>query len=946
MSTSQHHRARARRVALLSATAALFGGAAFAQQPPQADTQVEEVVITGSRITGFAAPTPLTVIGADELQRVAPLQVSEALTQMPQFRATGTSSSAATYANLRAIGQQRTLLLVDGRRHVPTFSDGTVDLSLIPTAMISRTEVVTGGASASWGSDAVAGVVNLVFDDKLQGFKGVVQGGASKYGDAENYSASVAYGTRYFNDRGYLLIGAEYAFDDGIRGLQPPNISRPWAGRGFIGNVNFAGASGPGAGMPGRLYDEDTRRADVSDGGLITYGPLRGINFLGGGATSQFGFGFVPATATAFATGMIGGTDNYADVATPGGDARYPLERYSFVVHSKFDVTDSFQVFGEAAYEHSLSAGYTNPIRNNGAVSGAQPTCTATVLASALGSINVNINNPFLPGSVVTAMQNRNITCFSMGRTFRDDSMGEMRFNDGSPFVTRVVLGYDAALPWGDWTTDGYVQYGAARYQNRRIGNMNVAKFRNAIDAVRVGSNNVCRINADVSTTNDDPACVAVDLFGPNSVTPAMAAYFTGTAALNSDTYQTVASLNADGELLQGWAGPIKAATGVEYRKEHIFTKVDAISQASGWQTGNRKDIAGEYDVREVYGELAIPLAADQPRLKDVSLNLAGRYTDYSSSGGVTTWKAGLNWSFNDQLRLRATQSRDIRAGNLGELFTATSTTTTNVQDPRNAAVLPALITTTGNPDLSPEEADTFTAGLVWSPAFAPKLRLSADYYSIDIAGVIATIQPQQVVDRCYRDNIPEFCAQVTTNAAGSVITGVQVGFENLDSLETAGWDFEAAYSFEAAPLPGQFSTRLLASYVKELATTVSSNATTTNPAGQYTNPHWTVFGDLSWGNGPWDVATEVRWFQGGTIDNTRIYAAKTAIGSNINSTSSTYYTNLTVQYALPSDGDHEYELFARINNLFNRAPPFPSVGGGIFDEIGRAYRVGVRFRY
>ncbi len=965
--------ARLRTLLLVSAATSLMGGAALAQDQAQ-DDNIEELVITASRVSGFTAPTPLTVIGEAEIERVAPAQVTEILQQMPAFRVSGQSSTAATYANLRAIGAQRTLLLVDGRRHVPTFSDGTVDLSLIPTAMVGRTEVVTGGASASWGSDAVAGVVNLIFKDDLDGLEGVVQGGISKYSDAENYSASLAYGTRFSGDKGYLLIGAEYARDLGIRGLQPPNLSRPWAGRGFVGNIAFSTAAttstgapinpnNPGRGQPGRLYDANTQRADVSDGGLVTIGPLRGTNFITSTTTAPFQFGFVPAicptsvvnptpsttNCTSYATGMIGGPQ-YGDVATPGGDARYPLERYSLALHSTFDVSENLSLLGEVSYEHSLSEGRTNPIRNNGAVSGALPTCTTNTMPSSLGSINININNPFLPASVRTAMQQANVVCIAMGRTFRDDTMGEMRTADGSPNVGRGVLGFDAKLPWGGWTSNGYVQYGAARYQARRIGNMNVARFRNGLDSViTTGGQIACRINTDAVTTNDDPTCVPINVFGPNSITQQMADSFLGTAALDSDTKQTVAAVEADGEFLATWAGPIGAAIGVEYRKEELETRVDAISQATGWQTGNRRAIAGEYHVREAFAELAVPLAKEATLAKELSLNLAGRLTDYSTSGEVTTWKAGLNWELNDSLRLRATQSRDIRAGNLGELFTATATATANVQDPRTAASLPALITTTGNRNLSPEEADTFTAGVVFTPSSVAGLRLSADYYSIKIDGVIATISAQQVVNFCLRDNVTSFCPQVTQGPTGA-ITGVTIGFENLDEFKTSGWDFEAAYNFEGAALPwkvpGDFYTRVLASYVKELASTASATAVTLDPVGQFTNPKWTVFSTLGWRSGPWDVSGEVRWFEGGAIDNQRIEGEISALGSNINQTGASTYVNFSLSYDLPAAEGHTREIFLRVNNAFNRAPPFPSVGGGIFDEVGRAYRVGLRFKY
>src|SRR5690606_27319385 len=241
-----------------------------------------------------------------------------------------------------------------------------VDLGVIPTILLQRTEVVTGGASASWGSDAVAGVINLILKDDLEGIEGTVQGGVSRYSDAENYMVSLAGGTHFAGGRGHILVGGEYSKDKGIRGLQRPHVSRPWAGRGSVGNSAFATN-----GQPGTIYHPDVRRADVSHGGLITSGPLRGLQFNPDGTTSQFGFGEV------YGNNMIGGTDNFADAPTPGGDLKFPFERYSIMGRAKFDLTEGLSVFAEGTYASVISTGLAQPARNNGAVTG-NPACTTT----------------------------------------------------------------------------------------------------------------------------------------------------------------------------------------------------------------------------------------------------------------------------------------------------------------------------------------------------------------------------------------------------------------------------------------------------------------------------------------------------------------------------------------------------------------------------------------
>lgn len=923
--------------------ALVYGQGAYAQSATSGSEGVlSEVVVTSTRVVadGFSAPTPTSALSAEQLEKVAPLNMVEALGQIPSFRTTMQPSSSALYANLRNIGPQRTLVLVDGRRHVPTFSDGTVDLNLIPTALIRRTEIVTGGASASWGSDAVAGVVNLILKDDLEGITGNVQYGISEEGDAENYGASMAFGTSFADARGHLLVGVEYGKHDGVRTLQPPYLSRRWAGVNSLGNSQFATN-----GLPGLIYANDVRRADVSDGGLITSGPLRGIEFLPGGQIGQFGYGQV------FGNNMIGGTSNFGDTPIPGGDLMYPYERYTVMSRLGFDVTDNLRVFAEGTYASSIAEGLTNPARNNGSVTPVN-SCAQTTVASALGSINVNIDNAFLPQAVRDRMIEEGINCFAMGRTFRDPGMGQFRTKDGSPEIYRVVLGAEGNLP-GDWRWDTYVQYGKNRFEQFRIGNLHMPRFRRAIDAVFGPTGQIeCRVNIDADPTNDDPSCVPFNLFGSGSPSAEAVAYVTGTGWLKMDTTQSVAAFNLKGDLFQTWAGPVAAATGFEYRKEEIDAFVDEDSLLNNWQTANRKPIVGEYDVKEVYAEVVVPLLAAKPLAESLDLSLAARYTDYSSSGGVTTWKAGLSWELNDQLRLRATKSRDIRAGNLGELFTPTAVAIQNIRHPITAASLPAPITTTGNPALAPEEADTFTAGFVYSPNWLKGLNISVDYYSIDVEGQIGTLTQQQIVDRCFLDNIQSYCEKVTTDS-NNVITGVLRQFENLDKFKTSGVDIELSYHhpFSSAFLRanGELQFRLMASYVDELATTAVATATTVDDAGEYQNPHWTLFGTFGYEGERWSAMLEERWYGGGKVDNTLVEGAIAANGVNRNHVASMLYTNLTVQYDLSPDLGWDARVYFRVNNATNEKPPFAETGTAtfsVFDVIGRNYRLGIRFNF
>jgi iron complex outermembrane receptor protein len=926
---------RNRRSALVLITTAQLLLATHAALAQEKQDSLEEVLVTGSRVQseGFTAPTPTSVITEAEIQSVAPVQVSETLQLIPSFRASGVSSSAAVYANLRSLGPSRNLVLIDGRRHVPTTPEGTMDLNLIPASLVTRTEVVTGGASASWGSDAVAGVINLMLNTDLEGLQASVQYGEAEYGDAQTDLFSLAGGMSFADGRAHVVMGAEYAEDQGIDDLQAPYLARPWAYemRGNLANRDFATNR-----LPGVIYSQDIRRADTSAGGLITNGPLRGRAFNADGSMYSFGYGQV------FGNNMIGGTDNLGETLTPGSDARYPFERYSALMHAKVDFTDSITGFLEGSYAHSLAEGHTNASRFQGAVTGTTA-CTTTNAPTSLGGILVNINNPYVPAATRAAMQGAGVNCIQIGRTFRD--MGSLAFADGSPEVWRGVAGLRGEFG-ENWSWDGYYQYGTSRSQQKRIGNLNMANFRQAIDAVVNPANGsvVCRS----TLTNPSDGCVPLNVFGDGSVSAAASDYVRGTSSLLTDIEQTVAALNLRGQPFSTWAGDVAIATGIEYRKEELDSVADPLSQANGWQTGNRKSSAGAYNVKEVYAEAAVPLAASQSWAEALDLNLAARYTDYSSSGGVTTWKAGATWDINDQFRLRATRSRDIRAGNLAELFTPVSTATTSgLRNPVTGDSSPALVETRGNRTLDPEEADTITAGIAYMPQWASGLRLSLDYYEISIDGAIGTLTAQQIVDRCYLDQLPAFCALIQTDTAGR-ITRVTTTQLNLDQFETNGFDFEVAYDLPLSQLwsraPGDFQFRVLANYVDELATTAAVNGRVTDPAGQYTTPHWSVFSTLKYDLARFTAVLDVRWFEGGTIDNTLTLGDLSATGVNINSVGSTTYFNAMLSFRFGQN--EQVETFLRVNNLLDEWPPFPNNGGTLFDEVGRAYRVGVRFRF
>jgi iron complex outermembrane recepter protein len=909
----------------------LASAVALAQQAPA----IEEVSVTGSRLRNdsFTSPTPVMTLSIQQLQQVAPVNIAEALQQLPQFSTGGQSSTAVSYANLRNIGSERTLVLLDGRRHVPTFSTGVVDLTTIPTALVERTEMVTGGASASWGSDAVSGVLNLILKRDFEGFEGNAQYGESKYGDDVSHSLSLAWGTAFAGGSGHIIAGLETAESKGISTYLYPYVSRPdVAGRGSVTNSVYTG------GLPQFIYSDDVRRADVHDGGLITAGALRGTTFLTGGQTGTFGYG------TVYGNTMIGGTSNPFEGAEPGGDISPPFERNSFLTRATYDFSDSLSGFFEYNLSESLSNGHSVMPRNQGALT-AVNTCTKTGYAttSFVGSINVSKDNAFLPQAVRDRMTTANVTCFAFGRTFREDGMGLFRTSEGSPEIQRYVAGLNGDFGKG-WNWDAYVQYGDSSFQQRRGGNIHSTRFANAIDAVRdTAGATVCRVNIDAITTNNDSACVPFNLFGAGSPSAAAMQYVSGTSALDMDIKQTVAAFNVGGDLFEGWSGPISSAFGVEYREESLAALADPDSQANLWSTSNRKAIKGSYNVREIYAEVGVPLLSGSALADSLDLSLAARGTDYSSSGNVTTWKAGLNWDINEQLRMRFTTSSDIRAGNIGELFTPTATALVLVTNPKSSARTTVQVTTTGNPTLAPEKAETTTAGVIFTPTFIDGLQLSADWYEIKIDGQIGSVNGQQIADQCYTFNEQDYCARITTDLNG-VITAINNSFLNLDRFETSGVDLVAAHRMEVGP--GEMSLRLSSAFVNNRETTFQIAGTAQDTAGAQGSPHWKHFVQLGYTVGRFNGLLDSRWYQNTKISNQRVEGFAGVGGASINEIPSLNYTSLSLNYNLDGlFGEWKGSVYIRVENLFDRAPPFP-LRSAYNDNNGRGYKIGTRFNF
>ena len=877
----------------------------------------DDIVVTGSRIarTGFTAPTPVSVIGTQEFERRAYSNVADALNELPAFRATNTptagtastSSAGFNYADLRGLGSTRTLVLVDGRRHVSTATTGQVDLNLIPTLLIERAEAVTGGASAAYGSDAVAGVVNLILKKRIDGLQGEITSGITDKGDGAEYRISLAGGFGFGGGRGSVVLAGEFLDSDGIG----DRFSRDWGRRETALITNPT----PGVnGMPARIIADNVHLSTMNPGGLITSGPLRGTTFLPDGTVRQYQYGEV------FGNLMIGGDgygiNNFQDVML-----KVPVKRGVVFGHAEYEFSDAFNLFVEGSYGRSQTRSVNGYSRDQ-------------------ASLTIQRDNAFLPASVAAAMDDAALSSFVMGR-FNID-VGPAR-----PFVRnetmRGVIGARGDLG-GSWNWDAYYQYGRNDFRNRVFNNRINRNFFNAIDAVFDDDGNiVCR------STLTDPGngCIPFNPFGNGASEPSD--YLTGTSQYDLVTTQHAAAFNIQGEPFSTWAGPVSIATGVEWRRDRADAVADAGSEANIFHVGNLKAIHGEVEVSEIYAEAVVPLARDLPFAHSLELNGAIRRTDYSTSGGVTSWKLGATYEPVDFLRLRATRSRDIRAPNISELFSSSSLGRGAVINPSTGLAPFANIYTLGNPNLKPERATTTSFGVVFSPR-STSLRASVDYFDIRLNDQIGTLGAQGIVDRCFA-GAEEFCDLITIDAANN-ITDVYNSQLNLFQFKTKGVDFEVSYR------TGGLSLRLLATHVIDLITI--DTAGSVDRAGQVGAsggiPAWTANANLSYETGPITLNGQLRFIGAGRYDRTLIgpdedgYSPSLKNSIDDNHVPSVAYVNMSVQYDLERAGGPPVQLFAVVNNLFDKDPPpvptnAQSTQNQIYDVVGRAIKVGFRFK-
>jgi iron complex outermembrane receptor protein len=932
-----------------AATAADTGATTPGAPAATGSDTLEAVVVTGSllAIDGAHSPTPVTVVTADQLATAAPGTLTEGLLQLPLFKGspsaqsqgTGTTSNnGASYLNLRGLGTQRTLVLLDGRRVVSATSAGSVDIEELPEALISQVEVVTGGASAAYGSDAVAGVVNFRLDTKFTGVKGSLEYGQSDYNDDKNYKASIAAGDSFFDDRLHIVASLEH-YDN--KGVDTSN-RRPWAydGTGAIPNPAVTPTNPASPTNPAQIVVQNPYSSVAALGGLITNTALRGTTFGPGGTPQQFQYGSL--VSPTLMQGGGGYNPSLQLVLQPD------QSRTAAFTHATFDVNSSFRVFVEAMLA-------TNDLTYH-----SLPTFELSSTA-----FTIFKDNAYLPASIAAVMNNpaAPINSVTVGRVSPDFAIPELV---GTSELQRYVVGFDGDIN-SDWTYKGYFQHG----QNHSLFKTEDDPISNnlyqAADAVFNSSGQiVCRS----TLTHPTNGCVPLNIFGYGSASAAALSYITGTAIQDVTVKEDVAEGSVSGKVLALPAGELEVAAGVGWRKEQFDQETDAISQEirtgdgiDGFPTGlvntlggfertNPQPSSGAYSVKEAFGEVNAPLLKDITLVKSLTMNGAVRFTDYSLSGSVTSWKVGLVYEPVSGFRLRGTRSRDIRAPNLGELFQGSSQGTASVIDPAKGGLTYTSLTgAVGNTSLVPEISDTTVLGFVLQPDALPNFMLSLDHYDIKIKDAIAALTAQQEVTLC-GEGATELCSYIE-RGAGGLISRVELPYLNVAERTTSGFDLESSYSIALPTIANLGATSLtfhaLVNFLDDFTTAVQGAPPIqlAGDIGVNSTPKWSGNLSATLASGPISLFAQERVIGEGQFDNT---LSPSQI--SYNHVPTIRYTDLTASYDLSS---FKGTVFFTVNNLMNTDPPqIPGIliaGSSLGNHllyyvVGRAYTAGIRFKF
>ncbi|MEA3064612.1 MAG: hypothetical protein QOJ27_1058 [Sphingomonadales bacterium] len=971
----------------------------------------QQITITGSRIRrpNLSSTVPITSVGGDEFFETGTVSVGDVLNDLPALRSTFSQSNSTRFLgtaglnllDLRGLDTVRTLVLVNGRRHVGSdilnYATG-VDVNMIPTDLIERVDVVTGGNSAIYGSDAIAGVVNFVLKRNYEGIQLRGQGGVSTYGDAGSYYVSLLAGQNFGGDRGNVAVNLEYARQNDFYAPGRPNLR---IASGFV-QVDTDPASATSDGVFDNVFYKDIRSPFYAEGGTF-------LNYVGGDFYQPLLFqrdgSLTPQTGTLVGLAPFGA---YIGGNGPTGrEGRQfglspKLDRFSANLLAHFTVSEAFEPFLEAKFVRTKSLGNASGPFFTGATQGEafltdnpflNPQAREIIrdYYGATGDEEV----PFLFYRNIQELTNREEA--AQRDTFRIVAGARGQFND-------------------DWSYEVSANYGRFKEDTDIRGNVNLQRYLLAIDAVRNPANGqiVCRATIDPGSAAPYPgavdsayaqatlaadvaACVPLNLFGEGNITPAARNYvLQGDSFARGRISQFVLNGFVSGDTSQFLTlpgGPVGFALGAEYRREDASYHQDPATLAGITFYNAIADFEPpSFEVKEAFGEIRLPILRDTPFFEELTLSAAGRISDYKGAVGMTTaYNAGIDWAPVRDLRLRANYSRAVRAPNLVDLYFPLSQNFALPADPcalRNRGTgsanraancladgVPAnfdfvyknslQFLSGGNPDLREEKSDSYTVGGVLQPRWIPGLALSVDYYDITVNNVITSLSAQSILNACYDqasiDN--QFCnlferagpgGGPNGEQPGRIIEGsLQVVPLNFAKLRVRGIDAELSYRHKFDGI-GAFSGKV--TYTHALQNDSYLNPIDPGRANQLLlelgDPQDAFNFDASLKTGPFTFGYQMRYIgKMTTFSYESFFSKQGRVPENPDAAEQRFYPAVFYHDArIAIDAGKRFNFYVGVDNILDRDPPLGltgiGAGSGIYSNRGRFFYAGATAKF
>ena len=958
-----------------------------ASEQATAEQDVEKIQVTGSRIKRyeFALPMPLVGLNKDDIDAIGTNDIADALFEVPsaiagissQTSTTSIQNSGLNTANLRGLGDNRTLVLIDGRRTVSNSANGNrVSLGTVPSSFVDKVEVITGGASAVYGSDAIAGVVNIITENNQEGLEIDLRGGLSNSIPSEDYTVDLSWGSNFDNDKGYIFASLNFDKETAVRAR---NVARSLLQADYQyddGRNTYVNQLGQRIPVADITPDQFGNLSSDPDGGRFDG---NGFWYDDNGLREDFvadrdGYDFR-------AEDDLDGARERLNLAVKG---RYQLtedlEAFFTLIHSDIDTNNTREPEGDDFNDnHPL----IDPV---------------TFEATDFDAGRIALDNPFAPQIIIDNESSRGIRWdrrfVEVGRQLTENERQTTRFWSG-------IRGTAFNGQW-DWETS--IGYGRYKQNQVRFNEIDIVNLRNGLNAERLADGTIQCADADARAAG----CVPVNLFGRGSITPEAADYIRANLAQEAIVEQFTVQGYMAGELFELPAGAVGAAFGFEYRKDEMELRPDALNQRGGHSSGHVPAFDGDYDVTEIFAEVSVPLLADMPGAQYLGTDFSVRVADYSidNVSTVVSFGAGLQWQPVESLNIRTSFQRALRAPDLTELFSpprgdvdgfndicdeVTPASTGRIaqnclSEPGIAAAIANAVAdgedaifeqengshsspNAGNLDLKEEEANTRTIGFVWQPEFIEGLSFATDYFNVEIKDAIDALSNEDILNLCYDsdDFGPDnsFCQDISRNAQDGQLTNVIQRQFNLDSLETSGVDYQLNYEFELDNIgvPGEFELRYIHTHlIKYVAASVEQGQLLVDDQkGELVNERFEDRGrfSLTWRHDDWRVSWRTIYY-GSTFDSKELQAAyddaladfaageldvapEEPLFLNIDEE---LFHNLSVSYT-HDFGDVKARFTAGVNNIFDNEGPFLPLGDA---ESGGSHNVadafGFRGRY